>query len=343
MNALKDRLKRMGASKAWLEGGLYRYYRLRWGKAYQRELERREQLSLFAYRELAQDLPYAPEERVIDNNLYGYAQALKQYAGLQGDLRGYMEHGLYLGGIVHRDQHHWHYPRIITMSEERKEILAKALPSKNALAVGPYIHYARPLYEGEKLKEVKQGLGRTLLVYPFHSMKGVKAQYRQADFIAEIQSRRVGFDSVLVCLYYLDAREEALVQGYRQAGFKVVTAGHKFDRNFVRRMRTHLELADVTMSNGVGTQSGFCLYLGRPHYVFRQEIKQRVSKGPEWERHQQSAGKGKRAAAEKQREEIAALLGQYRENISSEQRAAIGRQWGFDQIRSPEALRRLFS
>ena len=114
---------------------MFHAYRWQRGKAVEAEIERRKKIDLFDIEQLSEDIAFGPEERVIDNNLYGYASYLKKYAGIKSDLKAYMEHGLFLGGIVHPDQFHWHFPKIITLSEQRREILAAKIPKSGCSLV----------------------------------------------------------------------------------------------------------------------------------------------------------------------------------------------------------------
>lgn len=320
---------------------MFHFYRFKHGKAAKGAIESRAKTSLFDVEQLATEMPYYPAERVIDNNLYGYAQQLKEYANIQHDLKGYMEHGLFLGGIVHPDQHHWHFEKIITMSEARVAILKKTLPNKKPIAVGPYIHYAKPFLNKADFTKLKTELGRTLLVFPFHSMKGVEAGFEEKQLINRIKEVAKDFDSVLVSLYYLDAQKTERVEAYQKAGFKVVTAGHKFDPNFISRQRTHIELADITMSNGMGTQTGYCIYLKKPHYIFSQKVRQSAN-AAESKRHVGRTNDQVREKVEADRAFFSELFSRYSESISSEQYEATADFWGFDQVKSAEELQRLF-
>lgn len=322
---------------------MFHFYRLRNRSALKREVAHRAKLDIFQYKALSAPLPFAPSERVIDNNLYGYAEALKEYAQLKQDLNAYMEHGLFLGEIVHPDQFHWHFRKVITMCTQRVEILAQKLPQKKASAIGPYIHYAKPLLDEDAFTALKKSLGKVLLVFPFHSMKGVEAGYEEGMLIEEIKARAKDFDSVLISLYFLDAQNTHRAKQYTDAGFKVVTAGHKFDPNFVRRQRTHIELADMTMSNGMGTQTGYCIYLNKPHYIFNQAIEQKARSSAEALRHEAVTNLSAQEKIQYERSLFNNLFGTYQTHISDEQQRITAQYWGFKDVRSPEEIRQLFS
>lgn len=338
----KDIIKRFTAEHALLEQFMFHFYRLRNAKSFATEIEIRKNSGLFDFERLSQELPYSPEERVIDNNLYGYANYLKKFAGIHHDLNAYMEHGLFLGRIVHKDQYHWHFPRIITMSEGRRDILKEKIPKKESVAIGPYIHYAPSLYSAEEMKSLKKKLGKVLLVYPFHSMKNVKSSFNEYDLIDEIKKVGKNFDSVLISLYYLDALDKNKQEAYSSEGFHLVSAGHKFDPNFVARQKAHIELADLTMSNGMGTQTGFCIYLNKPHYIFQQRINQKASSNLENKRFKDSSADNDKDLVAYQRQYFSDLFGELRGDISQTQREKTAEFWGFDSIKTKEELRSIW-
>lgn len=323
---------------------MFRFYRLQNGASVAQEIERRANVDLFDLPALAAPIAYGPEERVIDNNLYGYASHLKKFAGTQKDLQGYMEHGLFLGGIIHPDQFHWHFSCFITMSAARKTLLEERFPKKETIAIGPYIHYAQGILESKAQEALKKDLGKTLLVYPFHSMKNVDAGFNEPELIQRIKEVAADFDTVLISLYYLDALRKDTVAAYRAEGFKVITAGHRYDRNFVARQRSHIELADLTMSNGMGTQTGFCVFLNKPHYIFQQQIDQSVKSTKELKRFQAggSAGSVKERVAQ-ERAYFSQLFSELRPDISAEQKEITAQFWGFDQLKSVEELQAFFN
>lgn len=340
--SIKDRIKRLTASQPLLEQMMFSFYRTKNLSSGLAELERRAGLSMYDIDSLAREMPYVPLERVIDNNIYGYANYLKKFAGIEKDLKAYMEHGLFLGKIVHLDQFAWHFPRIITMSQGRVDILSERIPQKEAIAVGPYIHYAPPLYSPNEMAQLKASLGKTLLVYPFHSMKNVRVGFNESEFVKEIKKVAKNFDNVLISLYFSDALDKERTAPYEAEGFKLVTAGHRFDQHFVARQRAHIELSDFTMSNGMGTQTGFCVYLNKPHYIYRQDIEQKPIKSSESARFYNSSGGDERELVAFQRDYFARLFGELRYDISDEQRSATSEFWGFDQVKSKEELQSIF-
>jgi hypothetical protein len=341
---MKDRLKRTLISHAFTAKMLYMFYRLKHANAAKKASVARAKTSLFNYRALTADIPYSPEEIVIDNNLYGQAHAIKKYAGIKHDLQAYIEHGLFWGGMVHQDEYYWYTERIITFSERRKaDIAAKGISDK-VICIGPYIHYAKPLFNTEEMQALKQELGKTLLIFPSKSILNIESKYDVDEFIGEVKRIGQDYDTILISLYFLDAQNEAVTKAYEAHGFKIVTAGHRYDHNFLARQRAFIELADMTMSNEVGTHVGYCIHLNKPHYLFSQKL-ERVGKSKKElarELTLYEANEDKRRNAEK--DEVADAFKSYLPGqITKQQRHIIDKFWGTSSVKTPDELRAILS
>ena len=155
------------------------------------------------------------------------------------------------------------------------------------------------------------------------------------DLCEEI--RRIGqdFDTVLISLYYADIGKAKL---YEQYGFKVVTSGHENDANFVPRQRTLIELADYTMSNSVGTQIGYCVYLNKPHYVYKQKVYQVKGFSSKMEEEQRTE-----SVLQAEIQEIESVFSNDTDHITQEQRELVDKFWGVKYIKTPEELKGLLS
>lgn len=338
---LKDKVKRTLISNPIAARAMYSYYRLKHGKSVIRASETRKNLSLFDYRALTADIPYSPHEIVIDNNLYGQAFSLKRYVNSNEDLQAYIEHGLFWGGMVHQDEYYWYVPKIITFSENRRAVIAAKGITKETIAIGPYIHYAQPLYTEEERKRLKQELGSTLLVFPSKSILHIESKYDVDAFIEEVKRVSKDYQTILISLYFLDARNKTLTDAYEAHGFKIVTAGHRYDNYFLDRQRTIIELSDMTMSNEVGTHVGYCVHLNKPHYLFQQQL-ERVGKNERElarELTLYESEEDKLRNAEKQ--EVVDAFSVLQNAITEAQREVIDKYWGTSSVCKPEELKRL--
>lgn len=315
------------------------YFRIKNGKRFLKEIRHRENLDLFDYRNLAKPLPFYPIEPVRDSNYYGYAQAIKSFLG-KAKLSGFaLEHGLYLGNYVPKASYLRTTEAIITFSEYRKQNIRNNGINKKVVDIGPYIHYADSLLDTESLKKLKNNLGKVLLVFPSHSNIHYSVQVNSELYIKKIQDMAKGYDSVLVCLYYMDIQNGNYLP-YKNAGFKIVTAGHYLDLNFVRRLKTIILLADFTISNEIGTNLGYCICLGKPHYVIKQEVHRYTDKKVEITAATYR-NKDEQMTLSSAQDEIYDAFSVCKSEISSKQYQVVDKYWGLSSIRSKETLTEL--
>lgn len=340
---MSDSLKRFIISHKLLTKFMFKAYRIKNCGASEKASKERKSLSLFKYTELTKDIPYSPEEWVIDNNLYGQAYSLKRYAGIKHDLQAYIEHGLFWGGMVHQDEYYWYVKKFITFSERRKVSIAKKGIEKKVICVGPYIHYAENLYDPETFKKLKKELGSVLLVFPSKSILNIQSKYNVDEFTEEVNRISKDFDSILVSLYYLDARNKSITSAYEEQGMKIVTSGNRYDHYFLDRQRTYMELADMTMSNEVGTHVGYCVHLNKPHYIFEQNLERVGTSTKELKRELTLYKSDEDVQRKKEKQEVIKAFSKYQMEISDKQRRVVDKYWGTSSVKSVEELRKLLT
>lgn len=264
------------------------------------------------------------------NISYGLYRAVKVcYNGKVSMFKDYIEHGLFYSEsaalllIILKSKP---IRRVFTFSNRRKRQIENVLIKNgyyniDVVAVGPMINRIPNFYSEQKLADIKRKLGRTLLVYPMHSWNTVSNEFSHDSFIDEIFRIKKDFDTVLVCLYYMDIRK-GKHKYYEEKGFTVVCNGDRCDPHFMSRQRDLIELADMTMSNGIGTHIGYSIVLGRPHYYFKQEMQVLIAKEySDSEKIEQEY----RLIFEK---EVVDLFGEYSQQISKEQKEFVNYHWG---------------
>ena len=258
-------------SSFFLEWVYNHYYRLRNKKVFIAEVERRKRLSIFEYEALAKDIPFCPLENIKDSNYYGHAYSIKKYSGCNFISSG-IEHGIYLGNRVSDAEKLRTTRSIIAMSQNRIDSFKEHAINKPVLAIGPYIHYAQPLMEDEAYCKLKKELGKVLLVFPFHSGIFKTMSFDMDLLISKIEEYRIGFDTVLVCLHHLDVtKNNQYTSVYKEKGYRIVCAGHKYDLNFLSRLKSIIGLSDFVLSNSIGTQIGYCAYMNKPQIIIYDE------------------------------------------------------------------------
>ncbi|PID87931.1 MAG: hypothetical protein CSB06_02375 [Bacteroidia bacterium] len=304
----------------------------------------RKKLSIFAYQELTQPIPFSwGEHPLIHNNSYGLSYTLQKYARLKKiDRRLYFEHGAVIGPIFVNVPKETFANKIGVFGQERKELLQNRIDCP-VLKTGPYIRYAPLLYSSKKMDAMKQELGRTLLVFPAHSVKAVQAHFDIEKLIQDIQKKEKGFDSVLVCLHWQDiaaGREKE----YLAAGYKIVTAGHINDLFFLSRLKTIIALADYTMSNSLGTHVPYCLAEGKPHLIIKQRAyykKREDKEGKKYRKDLEKFEEKDKQASQKAINKISSHFEEYVPKITEDQKQTANYLWGLNETKTPEELRLL--
>lgn len=311
----------------------------------EKEIESRKGLHFTDIEKLSADLPNTYIKEILRGEIflarYGMNRNLKQYAGLplNSKIHALFEHGIlytdYIGGAF---RIHEYLPSIVA-SKYRLNILKKQKNYRGAYAIGPYINYANSLLNEEEIKSEKERLGRTLLVFPSHSIDCVTAQFDYNNFIDEIKRVGKDFDNIRICMYYQDVTLNKH-KPYQKEGFEIVTAGHFNDYYFLNRLKSIILTSDVTMANDIGTHLGYCLYLNKPHYIFKQKI--------DYDIRNNLIEKNTKEAHEKINKSdnvtnILRLFSEYGEKITPEQYALISYLWGFDEVKTPEELKNLIN
>ena len=234
------------------------------------ECDLRKDVGLFEYNRLSEiiDNPYI----INEIQFYGFYSVLAKYIN-KPKLKKLItnEHGFIFSSYV--SNNFFTKSIVLTFSDYREKLLLKKYGNKlNVVKIGPYIHYADSILSCLQKEELKKELGKTLLVFPFHSIDGVLSSFDVSNFIEKIDEYKIinNFDNVLVCLYWKDI-QIGRAEKYLSKGYKVTTAGHIYDIYFLNRLRTIIELSDFVLSNELGTYIGYCLCLNKQIRLINQK------------------------------------------------------------------------
>lgn len=152
---------------------------------------------------------------------------------------------------------------VIVSGDYYKKRINKRTPYVPVFTIGPYIHYASGFYSNEKVHEEKHKIGKMLLVMLPHSQEFISRSYEKKKYIDEVIEKYKGFDSIWLCVYWIDINDP--VCNYAQArGMRIVSAGFRFDDLFNNRLRTIIELCDAMVCGDLGTFISYALYLNKP-------------------------------------------------------------------------------
>lgn len=211
------------------------------------------------------------------NDWYGHAKHFKKFLNLPQNyqFKFIIEHGTYPTEQIANIELEADLPTFLTYSDYRVNILKQY--RKYAFSVGPFIHYADSLFSKEKIVLEKKRLGKNIIIFPGHSLSYIIQNYDKHGLINEIKNLAKDFDSVRICLYWADI-QLGLHKYYTELGYECITAGHILDPNFLPRLKSIIQIADLTISNDVGTQLGYSVYLDKPHIIFHKYPKLHANK-----------------------------------------------------------------
>ena len=313
------------------------------------ESGKRQNLKFTEIEKLSQPIERA--DNYLFNGEIGFARyrmdkILKEYANFPLDKK---IHALFEHGILFTDycegyfRAHEYEPNIVA-SQYRVEVLKKQKHYSGAYAIGPYIHYAKNLLTPEKIKEEKERLGKTRVVFPSHSIEGLISTFDYEKFYEEIKKLSSDFDSVRICMYYKDVNLKRF-KPYEKKGFEIVTAGHFNDYNFMPRLRSIIETSDMTMSNEIGSHLGYCIYLNKPHFLFNSHktTYEGEKDGENTDlmiRHTNNAQNKK--INNDNVTNIRNCFSKFETEITDQQYELINYLWGLNKIKTPEELNNIF-
>lgn len=295
------------------------------------EVESRAKLDIFDYQPITKPLKFHPFVPNTENNLYGNGYVIKREFNHIDLSVTAIEHGLYIGSLVPDRHLEDPFDSIITFSEYRKKFI-ETKTDKNIITIGPYIKYAHPLYSQEKIDFEKKRLGKTLVVFPSHSIDCIYAKYDINQFIDYIKEfkNKFNFDNVLICLYWKDIAL-GIQHDYINAGFHVVSAGHSYDPYFLSRLKTIILLSDATLTNAVGTHVGYAVSLNKPIQIWdKSQVKYHPIPGNEIEAEKELTMRqgGDLDTHREAVSHIKNVFSSFNHKLSEEQKSCVKYYWG---------------
>lgn len=266
-----------------------------------------------------------------ENSYYGMGNILREYSGFKGSIPVTVEHGLYFGAGATEELEKFNLPAVITYGNYRKNSLSH-ITNRPVFTIGPYIQYVKPY---DNLSEIKSNLGKTLLVFPSHSIETNEISYKVDDFIKFINDvkKSIGAKTVLVSLYFKDI--EKYKNLYESCGYKVVCSGYRTDLDFMKKQRSFIELSDYVLTNSLGTHIGYAITLKKPVSFFKQNLEYKYIS--EAEKNLRDPFK-KQDEYKNNLEIISSAFSGFQESISDEQIKIVEFYWGLGIKRTPQEL-----
>ena len=268
---------------------------------------------------------FSDKAGIQGNCCFGNLPAVKNALGDKFDPHCMIEHGVYFGRNVLEDE--CVYPEISTIytySPYRLEVLQEHFGEnfdKKIVLVGPYLIHANHMLSDSKRTELKKKYGRTLLVFPSHSSPEGETSFDYGAWLSEIDKRAKNYDKIIISLFWLDVYN-GNYKRYKDKGYILACCGNRFDPNFLSRQKDMISLADMTMSNDIGTHIGYCIAMGKPHYIYHQNVL--------FEAEEEKDRDTDAIIVNRKREysELFGLFSEFKEEITPDQEKVIKYYWG---------------
>lgn len=303
-----------------------------------KEINYRSKLNLFDYKNIAQPLSKYYQEILTDNNCFGIGYNLRQYAGVNRSYcNALIEHGYFFGDYISDQEKITFAKRILTFGDMRIKHLRENAGIENAIPIGPYIHYAQPYYDERRMKEEKELLGRVLLVFFQHSATGCSISFDLDLMFSKINSIREDFDTVVVSLFWSDITSE-LEKRLQKEKCLIFSSGHRYDYNFLSRQKTMILMSDMTMSNSVGTHIAYCTFLGKPHWLIKQDVMEVAITKTGMANRLIDEGIDSNPIAVKEKNDFYENFSDYSAILTDRQYAIASKYFGFEHIKSKDEI-----
>ena len=195
-------------------------------------------------------------------HIYGIWHSVFGDCGLDPILTPSVEHGLIFHNQIFNDLEDTARAACATFGDFRKEIIRRntGIP---IFRVGPYIHYAKPFYDEERLAREKAKNGRTLLVFPMHSTDTSTLSTETQRYIDYLRDKSRDYDTVLINSFWWNLNDP-LTLALEAEGYRIVSAGFRDDVMFMSRLKTLIQMADLVVGDSIGTHVGYCIDCGVP-------------------------------------------------------------------------------
>ncbi len=301
---------------------------------FRNESEKRKRNTIFNYKVLAREMGLYTQEYYFFNSLYGTIENLRKYSNCWSDFIGAIEHGLYFGDYFNKEECDESTKNIITFSNIRENIL-KDKTKNTIFKIGPYIAYADSLYSTEEIKKLRKELGKVFLFFPSHSIYEVEAKYEINEILVELNKLKLEYNNILICMYYNDILN-GKAKIYEENGYKIVTAGHKYDKYFLNRLKSIILLADNTGGNEIGTHVGYCIYLDKPYHLIGNTTYYFKNKDYKKEYY-----KIVKKSNERDKEKIKKFFLKKVDKITKEQKDICNKFWGFDFVKNKKEIEKI--
>lgn len=204
---------------------------------------------------------------IQESNYYSHSFALRFFFK-SNNLRFYnsfIEHGLILSKIVQVPKRFTN--TIYTFSDFRKKIILETNPNLKVVTLGSYILNISDRFYSKR--SYFKFTNKYILVFLPHSTKENKQSFNSEILISFYNRIKTETNlDVVIVVYYKDFLiNKELIKKLKNNNYKMVTCGHKFDPNYLFRLKFLIQNSVFCISNSVGTQLGYTIQLNKAHFI----------------------------------------------------------------------------
>lgn len=199
-----------------------------------------------------------------EGSFYGNTYNLLRYAGIdKKEEQFFPQVSHYIALPINRMSNKYKHA-VIFQDNTYKSKIHKYYPYVPVFNVGPYIDYAVPNISEKDIQKTKKENGKTLLAFLPHSTENSAAKPHTELFIDNIiRQYSNDFDTIMLCVYWADILDP-ICNYAEDKGFKIVTAGFRFDHRFNDRLKTLYDISDAVVCGDIGSFITYSICLGKP-------------------------------------------------------------------------------
>lgn len=207
-----------------------------------------------------------------ENECYGYYSAIQDYCGNHNSPIGMIvEHGVNFSVSLPLNVNLNETFALFFQSNYKNAKIHAIDPMKLTFCVGPYIHYAAPLYKDSEICKLKEKYGKMALIYLSHSTHIRRGKRNYGAYKEYVERYSGEYNTILFCVYWRDVNREIYdaIRSIPNAG--IVSAGFLYDPSFIRRTKHLMQMADLVVVDEIGTSVGYALYMNKKVEVIKSK------------------------------------------------------------------------
>jgi hypothetical protein len=217
---------------------------------------------------------YGPWETEIYGNgeifrkKYFYPSFLPMYVGC--------DHGVNWGSKLRPNEIKNNFDYFFTYNKQKLKKINNKKIFKAINIEHPWIFYKKFLYDKKKLSNIKKK--GTIVFFP-HNIKSGSVNFNVNQYLKKLKNLSDKFKPITICLYHFDINQ-SFINKLRNKKFRVVSAGHPLNKNFVDNFYeiiSHFEYGTSPLINSIGSNTYFCVNAGLKYFFYGGVAKKKLN------------------------------------------------------------------